>query len=178
MLASRVRLPMAVTTALASPSTTKVPAWSASPDVDGERARSRRSASTCRREAVRLEQPRGRPRSGRRPRAARGRRRPGRAASISRGRPSRMTVAARGSRSRRRSAARSARCSWANANSPLTTTMTTIATAELRHPGEEGQPRRAPQHDGEEVEELGSQDPPGRRRRRTRQDVRAVTSAA
>ena len=50
------------------------------------------------------------------------------AASTISGWPSRRTTTAAGSRSRRRSAARSARCSWTNANTPLTMMTTRIAT--------------------------------------------------
>ena len=131
--ASRVLVPVASTTARPAPSTTNVPANSrpSSSTVTGTLSPvsievSRRSpwASTTRRSA----DTRSPASSSTRSSTTRS------AASTSTERPSRTTIARRGSRSRRRSAACSARLSCTNANTPLTTTTTKIATPSSGRP--------------------------------------------
>ena len=49
---------------------------------------------------------------------------------------------------------------------------------ELRHPGQEGQSGRAPQHDGEEVKELVGEETDGRTELRCGKLVRPIASEA
>ena len=177
MLARRVWLPMAVTIALASPSTTNVPAWSASPtsmasgtlspvsiDVSSESM----DASV----AVRSAETRS-------PASSSTRSPTTRSTGVD---LAGATIADDGRHARQEIAQALGSTLGAmllgKREQPVEDDDDDDRDGELRHPGQEGQSGRAPQHDGEEVKELAGQHPPGRRRRRTRQDVRAVTSAA
>ena len=161
------RRAVASTTARPSPSTTNVPANSASPSssvighaLAGQHRRVHRAARA-------LEHVADRPRPGRRL---------GEQHDVADDQlggvdlhaaaPSRTTVARRGSRSRRRSAACSARLSWTNANTPLTTTTTKMATPSCGSPATKASTPATHSMQREEVDHLPADQPPRRRPRR------------
>jgi kynurenine formamidase len=141
MLARRVRAPVVTTMAVASPSTTWVPAWTGEPrmvrtgllspvSMDSSTASpadptTSASAHTRSPAASRTTSPST-----------------SSAASTMAGSPSRRTFALVGNRSRSFCAARSARYSWAKANSPLSTTTTAMAMAMAMATDSSGIPAR------------------------------------